>query len=33
LGIKQPGHEVNRLLHPVPRLRMSGAVTLPIIPA
>jgi len=30
LGIKQPGHEVNRLLHPVPRLRMSGAVTLPI---
>jgi len=28
LGIKQPGHEVNSLLHPVPTLRMSGAITL-----
>ena len=28
LGIKQPGHEVNHSFHAVPRLRMSGAVTL-----
>jgi len=28
LGIKQPGHEVNHSFHPVPRLRMSGAITL-----